>query len=481
MKKQKLACLTIAMTMTVATACIALTACGDGNLPKYDLVLPQQATLTDASVHDPSVFYDDASGKYYAFGSHFAVASSTDLMQWKQEAYDGTAGATKLFGTANWRGILSQTNSLVGGNENIWAPDVEKIGDTYYMYYSVTSGFGSSKSVIGRVSSKNVLGPYGNEEIIVRSTGAGGSQPNCIDPELFYDKSGNLYMVYGSFYGGIYLRELNKDGSKAGLPKEGGETDYGTLLWKGGKTGVEGPFIFYNAELGYYYLMTSDGSLRNNDGTANYNMRVARSKDPAGPYEDITGAKMADAYGGGNKLAGNYQFSGTQGFGAMGHNSVVKVGTNYLVVSHIRRRESGNNLSLGHNLSVNQLYFNEDGWPVMSPNRYAGETKGCLEQAGVPGNYDVIVHTEKNSYDFAESARYTFNGDGTISSATAASAGTWTLKNKYYIEITLDNVLYKGVVAPGWNRNQKKGMICMTATSDKGVALWANGVIAAES
>ncbi len=439
-------------------------------IPSEAYALPRSMpNYGSAAVHDPSVFHDAASGKYYAFGSHFAVASSEDLISWQQENRDGDT--TKLFGTAQWRTVLAEADKHAGGHENVWAPDVEKIGDTYYLYYSLTSGFGSNKSIIGRVESDNVMGPYSNEKVIVKTNGK-SNEPNAIDPELFYDKDGGLWMVYGSFYSGIYIKELYNEGENVGLPKEDGT---GKLLWKGSSGGVEGPFVFYNATTEYYYLMTSDGSLRRDDGFADYNMRVARSKNPDGPYTDITGADVSARYGGGNKLAGNYQFSGGTGYGAMGHNSVTKKDGKYFVVYHARTREAGDKVSLGHRLQVNQLFFNEEGWPVLSPNRYAGESAGLITAAQAAGDYDIVVHTAGNDVTFASSMRYTLAADGKIKNA-GVDAGSWTVKQDYYVEITLDNVVYKGVMAPAWNSYSNKAALCMTATSAAGRSLWVNGI-----
>ena len=441
----------------------------------------------DVSVHDPSIFRDD-DGTYYAFGSHFAIASSTDLMHWTQRTIDFPESSfaeakRKLYGRENFREVLAQSNSLVGGDQNTWAPDVEKIGDKYYMYYSLTSGFGSNQSVIGRVEWDKNLNHFTNEEILVYSDG-GPNSPNAIDPELFYDKEGRLWMVYGSFFAGIYIRQLNTEGARAGLPINDDIHDYGTLLWKGGGSGVEGPFIFYNAETDYYYLMVSDGSLRNderhmtNPEQANYNMRVARSRTPDGDYQDIMGAFVAYEYGHGNKLAGNYQFTGDIGYGAQGHNSVIEVDGEYFVVSHVRTRmdNTSDKISLGHSVMVNQLYFNAQGWPVMSPERYAGEHLGKVTETALAGNYDILLHTQGNSYSFATSSAYKLASDGAIKLGSL-TAGSWTLSQDYYITLVLNGAVYQGVVAPVWcrYRSGNKGVLSITATSADGRALWAIG------
>ncbi|KFM93542.1 beta-xylosidase [Paenibacillus macerans] len=47
------------------------------------------SNTTRVSVHDPSIYYDSSTNKYYVFGSHLAQASSTDLRNW---SYVGTQG-----------------------------------------------------------------------------------------------------------------------------------------------------------------------------------------------------------------------------------------------------------------------------------------------------------------------------------------------------------------------------------------------------
>ncbi len=423
----------------------------------------------DVFVHDPSIFYDRASGRYYAFGSHYAVASTTDFITWRQDA-PGDTGYKTLYGKDNKAETLPLSYAEVGGDQNTWAPDVEKIGDKYYMYYSLTGAFGKNKSVIGRVSSDNVLGPYSNEELILKSDGAG--QPNCIDPELFYDKDGRLWMVYGSFYAGIYIKELYTEGEKAGLPKEDELNDYGKLLWKGNSVGVEGPFIFYAPKTDYYYLMVSDGDLNKN-----YNMRVARSKNPDGPYTDITGKDMAASAGGGNKLTGNYKFDGDIGYAALGHNSVIKKDGKYLAVYHARRYDASatntNNVSSYHSLRTNQLFFNEEGWPVLAPNRYAKESLGKVTPTRAAGDYDIVVHTTNTTATFVDSIRYTLTSDGKITNG-GSEAGTWSVQNDCHITLTLGGTEYKGVIAPAWCTYQRKGVLSITATSAQGGSLWAN-------
>lgn len=450
------------------------------SLPKSE----SKRTKLGVSVHDPSIFHDPAkAGKYYAFGTHFAVASSDyNLIEWKQIAGDnqwqvlyGDVEAVTYAGIS-WPITLKDTLDIVQpenkGKDTIgttWAPDVEYYNGKYYMYYSITKAFGSSESAIGRVESDNVLGPYTNNIVLFDSVGEEGNHPNCIDPELFYDKEGKLWMVYGSHFAGVYIKELYNEGENWGLPKEEG---WGKLLWKGGPDVVEGPYVFYNATTDYYYLMTSYGALM-----TTYNMRFARSKNPDGPYTDVEGTNLAESSGNGtrhgNVVAGNYKFSASNGYAAMGHNSVIKdKNGRYFVIYHTRRQD-GVNVTANHNLMVSQLYFNEEGWPVMSPNAYVGEKFGTVTDEQVAGDYEIVLHSLETTKTFVNSEVYTLKGDGTVTKGTAA-AGTWELKQSFYIDITIDGTTFKGVVAPGWDMyGSMKGILSLTAISDKGQSLWA--------
>lgn len=487
-------------------------------VPTDEAVFPEDINFnrtTNGSVHDPSIFEDPVSGAYYAYGTHYAVAKTyslsnaymnTDDGGWEQLAGDNTGSYAYLYGEdhetcadffhaasgVRWPEAIRATVELVNpGSDSryaagttTWAPDVEYINGKYYMYYSLTRGFGSRESAIARVESDSPEGPFTNNKIIIDSIGGSGLDPNCIDSELFYDKDGNLYMVYGSSTGGIYVLDLEKDGENVGLPKEG--QGFGTRVWRQGNN-VEGPFIYYNASTEYYYLMTSYNSLM-----SNYNMHVARSTSPKGPFVGIDGKDVA-VDGDGNLVSGNFQLDrngkGVSPFAAMGHNSVIKdKDGKYYAVYHARRIAVVGNATQGavgapHLIYVSQIYFNEEGWPVMSPTPCVGETRGTMTNEQVAVSYDVVLHErpttiddKKNIATFVKSAAYTLTADGKVT-GTGTATDSWTLKDGYYIELTVKGVTYKGVVAPGWDTYvsgaNQKAVVTITAVSATGQSLWA--------
>ena len=469
-------------------------------VPTEAAEFPSEITYTrpSGSVHDPSVFHDPVSGDYYAYGTHYAVAKTFSLADafrnkaedggWetvqKENFFDKLYGEEYItFNNNKWPKALEDTVNLVQPESDLgttWAPDVEYINGKYYMYYSLTKTFGSNQSAIGRVESNSPEGPFTNNVIIVDSMSSVSGKPNCIDPELFYDKEGKLWLVYGSASGGIFIKELYNEGKNVGLPKEEG---FGTKLWRG-NANQEGPFIYYNAATDYYYLMCSYNRLQ-----VNYNMHVARSKNPNGPYEGIDGKDVA-VNGDGNLVAGNFKFNRSgngfsTGLAALGHNSVVKdEDGKYYAIYHSRTIDSNNTVIQGHNLYVNQIYFNEEGWPVMAPTSYVGETRGTLTNTQVAKEYEIVVHkmpadnspnnsTYKASYE--TSAVYTLAANGSVTGGDAGDS--WTLKDGYYIELTLKGVTYKGVVAPGWDTYangaaKQKAVVTITAVSNTGISLW---------
>jgi len=446
----------------------------NSDMPRY--VLPSRPNFGNGvSVHDPSIFKDD-NGRYYTFGSHFAVASSTDLMNWRQDVRDNQPEL--LFGSnPTWRTILAAAFTHVGtgsdGNPpgSAWAPDVIKLGGRYYMYYSLST-WGSNRSYIGRVEANSVLGPYSNSVEVLRTPAAGvsGTSPNAIDPALFFDKEGRLWMSYGSFFDGIFIIEMEASGTRIGLPKPStGRGIYGTRIWNG-NNGPEGPYIFYNPDTDYYYLMVTHGSL-----STDYNMRVARSRNPNGPYVDIRNFNVGSINAAGNKLAGNYRFEGApRGYAALGHNSVLVENGKYYVIYHTRYQSGASGVSGNHNQFVNQLFFNSDGWPVIAPNRYAGERAGRVDAADVLGTYDLLIHTPVgNSIEFATSSVYNFMQDGSIRQGNTVR-GEWRRTGDYYFVVTINNVAYNGVMIPQYNNDMGYAELSFTGVSPNGVSMWAN-------
>ncbi|MDR3012225.1 MAG: glycoside hydrolase family 43 protein, partial [Chitinispirillales bacterium] len=177
----------------------------------------------------------------------------------------------------------------------------------------------------------------------------------------------------------------------------------------------------------------------------------------------------------GNKLAGNYRFANaSRGYAALGHNSVLVEDGKYYVVYHTRYQSGTTGVTGNHNQFVNQLFFNNDGWPVMAPNRYAGESAGRVDAADAAGDYDVVIHTAVgNSVTFATSSLYTFGADGNVRQSNTVR-GNWERIGEYHFIVTINSVAYNGVIVPQYDNDMSRACLSFTGVSPAGVSMWAN-------
>ncbi|MDL5143518.1 glycoside hydrolase family 43 protein [Bacillus atrophaeus] len=442
----------------------------------------EKPVFKEVSVHDPSVIQTD--GTFYVFGSHLASAKSKNLMQWQQLT---TSVTNKNPLIPNVYEELKETFEWAQ-SDTLWAADVTQLADgKYYMYYNACRG-DSPRSAMGVAVADNIEGPYKNKSVFLKSGMEGTSNdgtpydatkhPNVVDPHTFFDKDGKLWMVYGSYSGGIFILEMNP---KTGfpLPNQG----YGKKLLGGNHSRIEGPYILYNPDTKYYYMYLSFGGL---DATGGYNMRVVRSQKPDGPYYDAEGHNMIDVKGKdgtffddksiepyGVKLMGSYSFA-TQnekgaGYVSPGHNSAYydeKTDRSYLIF-HTRFPDRGEE----HEVRVHQLFMNKDGWPIAAPYRYAGEKLEKVKQKDVTGKYQIIQHGKDISDDIKKTINIQLNKNHTIS---GEMTGTWEKTGKNEAEIMLDGVKYDGVFVRQWDSVREKNVMAFSVLSGNGEAVWGS-------
>ena len=506
--------------------------------------------ISRVTVHDPSIVRDPDTGTYYVFGSHLATAKSDDLVNWTQISTDyQDADNNPVYGNVvenfaesfEWAGY--DDGDCAGGNLAVWAPDVfwddayvwdDGSKGAWLMYYSASSTW--RRSCIGLAVSRTIEGPYSYVDTLVYSgmttTGAvdGNSErntkwdndylnfkeliekgvknggitgisqkwftesgdyntdyaPNAIDPAIIRDTDGEMYMVYGSWSGGLYLLGLDEATGLAEYPGTDGvdgvsgnyvDRYYGIHLAGGNHGGNvesgEGPYLVYDKEAGYYYLYETYGGLTRTGG---YNMRVFRSKCIQGPYVDAAGQLASnnnlDHTKYGVKLIGNYQFYNQRGYCAAGHNSVLidTDGSRYLV-SHQRFNEG----TEYHEVRVRQQFLNADGWPVTAVYENRNEKIKSYSKKSVVGNYEFVNHGTDNSGAMIETQNITLNADGTV---TGDVTGTWartvSKKRGYdYITLKVGDVTYKGVFFQQTNDAGKKTMT-FSAIGDNNASVWGS-------
>lgn len=467
------------MKKSLFCICICLMLLPCAALMEGNEMLPMPKYI-NVSVHDPSIIKAD-DGWFYIYGSHMTAAKSQDLMSWEMISKGPSNAECTL--VENVQEAMKESLTYSKTN-TFWAPDVIQLADgKYYLYYCTCEG-SSPLSTIGIAVSDKPEGPYVNQGIFLKSGYAGYNAtyyPNAIDPCVFFDKENRLWMVYGSYSGGIFILELSPE---TGLPLEGQET-YGTKLLGKNHARIEAPYILYSPDTDYYYLFLSFGGLDSNGG---YNIRVCRSKNPDGPYEDSQGNNMIlcggkqgtffndpdyEPYG--VKLMGGYQFKPTEGeknqmsvaYRSPGHNSAYydEETGRYFIIFHTRFAGSGESFSV----RVHEMYMNAEGWPVVSPLRYAGEMPEKVEADKIPGLYKVVDHQHDINAVEHVSDTVTLHADGTI---TGSMEGTWVCEDGVNITLTLGDRKLCGVMHTACELGQKEWVPCFSALDEAGCAVW---------
>lgn len=447
--------------------------------------------FSDASVHDPSLIVVD--GEFWVFGSHLASARSPDLMSWEQVS-DGVSADNPLFEDVHTE--LAEAFEWAN-TDTLWAADVVQLDDgRFYMYYNACQG-DAPRSALGVAVADSVDGPYSDLGIILRSgmwdePSEDGTiydpqvHPNTIDPDVFFDAEGTLWMVYGSYSGGIFILELDP---ATGLPLP--DQGYGTHLIGGNHARIEGPTMAYDPETGYYYLHLTFGGL---DADGGYNMRVVRSENPDGPFFDAEGNDMREVRSDpdlplfddasiepyGVKLMGNHLTPWRPGdpgeppgvgYVSPGHNTTYRdpeTGDWYLIF-HSRFPGRGEQ----HEIRVHQMWMNSDGWPVVAPHRYGDGPPDRILPPLIPGDYAAVDHGKEISAEIrtAETVTLTRSGD-----VTGAMQGRWWRNGPHQVRMQIDDVDYVGRFSWQWEPQSQAWTPAFTVQSEHGRSLWGTQV-----
>jgi len=303
--------------------------------------------------HDPSTIVKSGN-TYWIFTTGDGVYGmySTDLISW-------TPAPRPVFALGTWPSWINA--KVPGFAGNFWAPECRFMNGKYYLYYSCST-FGSRVSAIG-LATNVTLDPNSpnykwEDQGEVVSTSA-SSAVNAIDPALIEDANGSLWLMYGSFFGGIRMTQLDKTtGKPTNLA-----TQY--ALANGG---VEAPYVIRNGN--YYYLFINRGACCQGVNST-YNIQIGRSANPTGPYLDKNGVNLNNG-GGTTILATTGHYIGPGQVGVYQENGVTYVSHHYY-----EGFENG-----APKLSLASLQWDAAQWPVLTRDWVA------------PGRYEI---TSRNS------------------------------------------------------------------------------------
>lgn len=212
---------------------------------------------------DPSV-ERGPDGRFYCFVTGGWGRESDNMVTW-HDSYG------KMASMPTWNGY-----------EGLWAPDVTRVGNKYVMYYAHSEWMGDlwDHCGVGVAVADKIEGPYTDHGKLFTSREVGVY--NSIDPHLFVEDDGRLFLSWGSYGGGLFAIELSPDGLSI---KPGAQKVQLT------SPDFEGCMI--HKHNGYYYLFASTGTCCEGLNST-YTTVVGRATSYFGPYVDRAGGRMLD-------------------------------------------------------------------------------------------------------------------------------------------------------------------------------------------
>jgi len=289
---------------------------------------------------------------------------SQDLVNW---AYVGNAFAARP--------------AWVADDAGLWAPDVQFFNGQYYLYYTASwTDLPRGGSAIGVATSSSPTGPWVDSGGPVVEPHA---PPCCVndkrwvfDPSIIADDSGQRYIFYGSYFGGIAARKLSADGL---------HSDPATQTQITNSNRYEGAYVVRHD--GYYYLFVSATDCCRGPLTG-YSVFAGRSANPLGPYVDREGAALLAGRVGGTPVL---SMNGNRWVGP-GHNAVITdfAGQDWIFYHAIDRNDPYFEGAVGFTkrpVLLDRLDW-VAGWPTVRGERWASDTPQ-LAPAAQPGDPGV--------------------------------------------------------------------------------------------
>ena len=291
-------------------------------------------------IHDPVIAHENDTYYVFSTGSLIPFICSKDKIVWE---FCGRV----LESNPAW------TRDVNPNLADIWAPDISYYNDQWHLYYAVST-FGSQNSAIGLATNATLDPKSPDYEWVDRGQvlrSKPGDKWNAIDPNLVLDEKGEPWLVWGSFWDGIWMRKIDHS---TGLLDAKDETYHHLANRSTGPdntSAIEAPFIIFRD--GKWYLFVSfDQCCQGASST--YNMRVGRSDALTGPYVDRQGVPLTE--GGGTRILSEYgRWKGP------GHNGILLEDGTYWIVYHAYDA----NKSGISNLRIESLSWDADGWPSL--------------------------------------------------------------------------------------------------------------------
>lgn len=334
-------------------ALLFLLAVAASSATRAAVAAPQMLELSgDLGVHDPAIIRQGDT--FYVFCTSVGRGSGIVPIRRSKDLHNWTRCGSVFTVLPEWAA------KEIPGTRGAWAPDISYYNGKYHLYYSVST-FGKNNSAIG-LATNATLDPnspdykWVDQGMVVRST-EGKDDWNAIDGNLVIQDEQNVWLCWGSFWGGIMMRRIDPQTGKLSTA----DTTLHNLARRP-RTGpaetppqsgaIEAPFIVRHD--GWWYLFASfDFCCRGAKST--YNVRVGRSRNVTGPYVDKDNVPMLE--GGGTMVIE----ATTPNWRGPGHEAVFQDKTGDYLIFHAYHGQTGR-----PELRISTIVW-ETAWPRVAP------------------------------------------------------------------------------------------------------------------
>lgn len=344
--------------------------------------------------------------------------------------------------------------------EAVWAPYIMEVDGQYRLYFSVPAN-DRQGVYLGLAVSSNPEGPWTNKGLVLPTYD--GSPYNGIDPAVVVDRdNGRYWLIFGSWWNGIHTVELDPDTGFRKDPEDTGTIIASRKADSNSNIGLEGAEVIYNPEFNKYYLFVSYGPLMDK-----YNVRVGRADQPQGPYYDFFGNDMSDKTDNYPKLTAQYKFNNHSGWQGVGHTGLLRDGDDYYLASQGRLGRDPNLMDL----HLRKMVWTDDGWPVLSPERYAAIPQEEITADSLVGKWEHITLDKTDIKN--ESETLTFQADGSIKEY---EQGSWSLDGDMLVLQLNASTNFRAHVMRGWDWENDRVCLLFSGLNSDGISEWGKRV-----
>ncbi len=357
------------------------------------IALPNPLRASDPPSHDPSNIVKEGD-TYYVFttGDGIWNFSSTD------PEFQSYSVEDLVYTNGSYESWIDSYVSGFGGT--FWAPGIIYMNGKWHLYYSCST-FGSQYSTIGLTTTTSLANRnWEDQGMVVYSINSDlDYSVNAIDAELFRDQNDSVWMLYGSYWDGIVMTNID---TTTGKP-----VDLTDLHHVANSSCEAAGMMYYD---GYYYLFFTRGQCCNGINSS-YRIYMGRSEQPTGPFYDKDGVACNNG-GGSIFMHGDGQLLAPGHFGYLPEDDIFSF--------HYYDGWSSLYSRMGHG----SISLDEDGWALPVVDRLGAIDDAVYlienvnsEKAIYPADGNLVAGTNLVQYtpdatNLAQRWQFTYVGRG---------------------------------------------------------------------